>query len=429
MAQKILAAQPEKPLDGMAIDAVLPAALDPQQILNGLRDGDVLGNGSVARAVEVDRVHRRRGGYVLHLTVLFSVPGGWRSEPFLAELVCDAEAHHSAVLRKLSKSRRGQKLTSQGRILCFPQLSLVLRPLGLDEALPGLRVFHDRDAAQQVFEKFGIVGSPKRSDAILAHRLGKRCVVRFDFADHPALIGKITRVTHERGARVHGWTDAIAAAFSRECSEIKVPESVGFDAEHGLSLSDAVANAICDDIAFVCASRRAGQALSALHGLSLDGPARHGVDEELSILDNAATLAVRARPQLADSISAALDHVGEKLQQSEASAPVLSHRDFHPMQLLHTPERTYLIDFDTLSLCDPALDAGNYIAHLCFAGLVAERKTAQTETAFLAGYGLKLPTDALDAWRRATLLRLACIYAPTSRYERHVPELLRMAIR
>ena len=78
------------------------------------------------------------------------------------------------------------------------------------------------------------------------------------------------------------------------------------------------------------------------------------------------------------------------------------HRDLHEKQILVTARGAGFLDFDTLSLADPALDAGNLLAHLFFAG-VDENPLARE----LAGANVAL-------WRRATLLRLAMIYAFTT---------------
>jgi aminoglycoside phosphotransferase (APT) family kinase protein len=47
-----------------------------------------------------------------------------------------------------------------------------------------------------------------------------------------------------------------------------------------------------------------------------------------------------------------------------AADPRGIHRDFHPGQVLIDGERLYLLDLDLYAAGDPALDVGNFLAHV-----------------------------------------------------------------
>lgn len=96
--------------------------------------------------------------------------------------------------------------------------------------------------------------------------------------------------------------------------------------------------------------------------------------------------------------------------------PCLIHRDFHERQVLIKPGgRVGIIDFDTLSIGEAALDLGNVLAHLDFA---AERTVAPSmeiaghTRGFLGGYGPSRDLLArASVYRAVAALRLRCIHA------------------
>ena len=110
------------------------------------------------------------------------------------------------------------------------------------------------------------------------------------------------------------------------------------------------------------------------------------------------------------------------------SSPVaLSHRDFHEKQVLLGNRAVIFLDFDTLAMSDPALDIGNFLAHARLAALQTGTDTAAAEAAFRNAYGPIAgdePMARIDIYRRASLMRLGCLYAFTSRWRRLSPTLL-----
>ncbi|WP_299165628.1 aminoglycoside phosphotransferase family protein [uncultured Arthrobacter sp.] len=100
------------------------------------------------------------------------------------------------------------------------------------------------------------------------------------------------------------------------------------------------------------------------------------------------------------------------------TSPVrLAHRDLHDKQVLVDPDQgsVGIIDCDTLSVAEPALDLANLSVHLDFrvaqnllsAGAAALGKQHIRETA----QALEIPPARFEAYASATAIRLACIYA------------------
>ena len=75
---------------------------------------------------------------------------------------------------------------------------------------------------------------------------------------------------------------------------------------------------------------------------------------------------------------------------------------------------------------DPAVDVSKLLAHLRLRTLPArDGDTGPTREASLDGYGVLRGARArLDVYERATLLRLACVYAFRPRWGDALPQLL-----
>jgi len=114
-----------------------------------------------------------------------------------------------------------------------------------------------------------------------------------------------------------------------------------------------------------------------------------------------------------------------------ADAPIATcHRDFHDKQILYDGDRSVLLDCDTLAMADPALDLGNFIAHLQWRTHQSPNHSdqlAQGTRAFRRAYGAMDDGTQKRAgwWSAATLLRLACLYTWRPRWRHAVPAVLR----
>ena len=105
----------------------------------------------------------------------------------------------------------------------------------------------------------------------------------------------------------------------------------------------------------------------ALHKLNSYGPfskRSHGIQDELAILEKRLPLVAEENPawsQQLDDVMSGCRLLAERIPET---APRPLHRDFYPDNLLVADTRIYLLDLDLYCMGDPALDAGNFIAHV-----------------------------------------------------------------
>ena len=326
-------------------------------------------------------------------------------------------------LSKLRKSRRKQisRNRETDALAVLPGLELLIRMPGYDERLPGLRVRYRSDSI------WALLGTSPASEPprfrVLNHRLGKRCVLGVSWRDargeHRTAVIRCLReqrVEHQRNRidlerlRAHGFdesaTDGIRVPRVLGCSDDL--RAVAIEFAPGFVLGTSLERPLPEQMA------RAGTALAKLHGTPAWTARFHGVNQELKILRQWVPLASLLRPELAQAYHQALAEVTRRLDACRNRPPVLAHRDFYNKQMLYDGQWTTLIDFDTLSLADPALDMGNHLAHRRLARLAGEPWSADERAAFLEAYGQRKPLPpptALDAWERAAALRMACLYA------------------
>jgi hypothetical protein len=133
----------------------------------------------------------------------------------------------------------------------------------------------------------------------------------------------------------------------------------------GVPATEALAGPGGRDLAWKIAGLAHG-----LHGSRVRPLRRpHGIREELQILHRRLPLVAAANPRWEKRIERVLklcDRVGKGLRQPEFR-PV--HRDFYPDQVLVDGDRLWLLDLDLYCPGDPALDIGNFAAHLTEHGL------------------------------------------------------------
>jgi putative homoserine kinase type II (protein kinase fold) len=118
---------------------------------------------------------------------------------------------------------------------------------------------------------------------------------------------------------------------------------------------------------------------------------------------------------------AVVEKTAHDLVAGPADRPLVLHRDLHDKQLLWDGSTLGVLDVDTAARGEVALDLGNLLAHadLRLTQNIFTPSTSDT----IAGHvntvaaALNVNPARLETYRRAALLRLACVYAfrPTSK--------------
>ncbi|WP_210397889.1 phosphotransferase family protein [Motiliproteus sediminis] len=355
----------------------------------------------------------------------------------LAELVgdrltayCDEAAHK---LRHLPVSQSDQRQPLHP----LADLGLVLREPGIDHRLPLLGVINRPDQAEPLLAS--LLGTPVRvlTARLLAHRLGRRAVVRLRYlsggsTQPQSMIIKCYKGRSQRQLEVQRWLQALAPTPTGGDPRLRMVRPLACDGEHSVLLMEDVDGQPLDRLrgpALAAGVRDAGALLRRLQQSTLALPQLHRAEDELALLQRWVPLTRALFPALAAPLERVWGRVERGLLRLPAAQPVLCHRDYYDKQFIVSESHTVLLDLDTLCRADPALDIGNFLAHMQLLELQRRGNAAPLWRAFHAGYGLERRADpaAVTLYRMASLLRLACIHAFWSRWKHLALPLLEAA--
>lgn len=244
-----------------------------------------------------------------------------------------------------------------------------LAPSLVDHRLPTLAAALDPDQARDALARdcAALAHRPPVADIrVLRHRRGRRCLLRYGFADGtPAVIGKLTcKGVHKRSLAVQ--TRLFAHGFA-------VPEPLGPVPTLGLWLQREVdgrpLQVMLREPAAVRAAARSAALLAALHRLPGEAAPPWTIADELAVLDERLADLGRVRPDLAARAHRLLEACHQAAHRLPPARTCGIHRDFYPEQVLVADAELHLVDLDLYSRGDPALDVGNFIAHLIEAAI------------------------------------------------------------
>ena len=296
-----------------------------------------------------------------------------------------------------------------------------------DEALKGLRIaFDPKRLARRIAEARGEEPGRIASIEMVRHRPGRRCVLRCEHRDSRGsvrvLYAKLYR--NQRGAATAEIHRALERIRESSPEFPPVPRLYAYLDRERLLLTEEIAGVSLAGRGIPADSyRRAGRALAHLHRARFPLAREHSSAAEAGVLRLAAGRLARARPHLSARVAAVVERL-ERAILSAAPERAILHRDFHPAQVI-VGETVAFLDLDEVSWGDPALDVGNFLAHLALPrrpagpragpGAPAALESCSAEwDAFLGGYrGAEGParSDRIPAARAATCARLAGIEA------------------
>lgn len=366
--------------------------------------------GETPVGLRLDRVHFP-GKRPAQLVYSAKLPSGLFATVLAERCPGDPAERAAKATASLQKSRNGQRQAlANAPIVADRTARLVLRRPGLDERLPGLRILHDRAFARDVVEELTRSHQPgPLSTRLMAHRLGKRAVVRIDIG-RTRIFARLHAIKSDDGHRRLARHKAVWEALG-QTRALAIPRPLGSLPDIGLSLFGELAG---QPPRFDQDHKTIGRSIDVLQALDLPMLPRHSGADEAALLRDWGTRCRAYLPELADTIDPILGRICGRLE-AIGTVPKPCHRDLHEKQILVAGQTAEILDFDTLSLADPALDPGNLLAHLFLAG-VDERPLAHA-----------LDRENLALWRQAALLRLAMIYAFTATPDAAIRRLLKEA--
>lgn len=235
--------------------------------------------------------------------------------------------------------------------------------------VPYLRAALTPEEVTRRMNDLGVSGRVTRCE-LMRYKAQKRCLIHYQMTTGD-IIGKI----RFKGAdtKTNDLQHALfKQGFGRGAADyIQVAEPLGVIAEWHMTLQrlepGVVATCIFregDVQAQLRLAMLAARAISKLHHASVRPTRHHTIADELQILNRQLARVAAAKPGWAQRVRRLLGACQGLSRQLPKTAAVTIHRDFYADQVLIDGARCTLIDLDTLSLGDPALDVGNFAAHL-----------------------------------------------------------------
>lgn len=264
---------------------------------------------------------------------------------------------------------------------------------------------------------------------VLAHKLGRRCTLRYTISGDReggqpgrrfTVIGKLYGKL-KKAERLYQRATALRQRPFGDHGPLRIPAPLMLDKGFGLVLQEhaegsdlrqAMSAPDC-----VLPLSLAGRWLALLHATPpLEGLASASLERELGKVDQwcefiAATLAD------APGLHAARERLHRFAGETPPPEPVMIHKDFYFGNVLWDGARLSVLDLDEMAVGDPALDVGHFLAHL---EAFSYRTTGRTNTfaeaaaALLASYREQSPLEVesrLPFYRAHTFLKLAAAEA------------------
>lgn len=255
---------------------------------------------------------------------------------------------------------------------------------------------------------------------LLRHKAGRRALIAYEFHNQASsepytVLGKL----RAKGVDTSSYRlqhELAAAGFCEHAPDgIMLPAALGIVPELGMWLQKQVAGEIVLQTLIgpngLALAARIAEAAHKLHQAGIVPRRSHTMANELEILDQRLGLLAGHQPQLAPRLVQLLQAC-RRLGMAVPVTPFTGiHRDFYFDQLLLDQQRLYMLDLDLYSLGDPALDIGNFIAHLTEYALrsYADPSALRAQEQALCQRFLELNTDArpetVHAYTTLTLAR------------------------
>lgn len=341
---------------------------------------------------------------------------GDQGEPLAISAFLVDQGRASRALGATGEHSCGGRGYDRGCRACATKLvepGILLQVYPVDYRLPTLPYCLDLDRVNAQLEgRFEMVESK-----VVAYRPGMRCQVFYRTLDRVRIYGKVVVEKYGRGAAVELQRE-LARELSAENRCFSIAKPLTYLPELQLELVRALKGKslrfalwrqlpVDDKIPLI------SEAIADFHAIGAGSRLRHyRADDELDTIDRWAELVALLCPERGSDLNAAQGELIRDRPESREPRALL-HRDFYDQQVLFDRGRPLFIDMDTTSRGDPEIDIGNFCAHLWVRGVQwsqPERFRDLSEQ-FLAAYPGTLSHVRIMWYRRATLLRLACVYS------------------
>jgi aminoglycoside phosphotransferase (APT) family kinase protein len=325
-------------------------------------------------------------------------------------------------------------------VTVIESLGMVVYAYPIDGELTTLAAATDHEVAARAMEE--VLTAAGRSDTRVEscrvepvhYNRRHRCMLRYHLdlggAGRQVLYGKVAE--DGSGASIPSIVQELGATLAR--ARVAVPECLGFREDLQLAVFTEIPGVprvaqllkarlggepegeglTVEKAADIC-----GQIAAVLHtsGLRLGQP--RPLEVELTRLRANLPPIQRLSPELGERLGHWLDVTETRAAASPALAQCQCHGDFSYTQLIFDGPRAGLVDFDNFCMAEPALDLGQFLAYLRYAGFKA-RGTSATEraglterlaerftTSYTAAGGAAEALERVDVYEAVNLVRMA----------------------
>lgn len=236
--------------------------------------------------------------------------------------------------------------------------------------------------------------------AVLNHKPGQRCIIRYTLESEgdgswpTAVIGKLYR-RRRLAARIYSWFYALRNGVFNGTGPLRIPAPLLLLPDLGLVLQEYVEGA---DLRHALSSGSgnvplslSAQWLARLHASPpLAGLKMMSLEHELSKVDQwCQEITPYLSATTVGQFLLAQTILHRLASEMPPYTPVMIHKDFYYANILWDGQQIWVLDFDQLSIGDPALDLGHFLAHLenlAYRTTSQERSFTEPAACFIHSY-------------------------------------------
>ena len=334
----------------------------------------------------------------------------------------------------------------QGRAVLFDDLQLVLPVFPCDPSLPALmklqRFEPDREIQGESYRYLLRLadGGEFLIRKVVAYRFGKRCVLEglYRPVDGPGRPAYCKCVRPKKLAEMKLAQSQIGAWLKSTPHQyrFRAPEILFDDLDAGVIISEAVTSPLLYNLLseprFPVASHAAGSVLRALHNTPLESETVRSLTVEVEESKKRIEALERIMPELGRRLQESLAELCGRIPAEIDEASLISHGDYYDKQVMYQEGSVCVIDVDRVEKADPALDVGNFLAHLALRGIQLHGAPGifqDAEQEFMRGYEAVSDSfrQRIAWWRCMSLLRLVGVYAVRPGWRAIVPSIFELA--
>jgi thiamine kinase-like enzyme len=207
---------------------------------------------------------------------------------------------------------------------------------------------------------------------VMRHKIGRRCLIEYELINYAGEIITLIGKVRAKGTDFYSYElqkSLWEGGFADDSFDgISVPEPVGIIPQWQMWLQRKVEGEIATHFLSPSGSieqaKLIAEAAHKLHQANIIPRRSHRMSDELRILHERIPLVMQQYPEWQERLERVLE-ASDKLGQNTPEPKRCGiHRDFYPDQVIVNNSRLYLLDLDLYCEGNPALDIGNFIAHI-----------------------------------------------------------------